>query len=814
MRKFSRYLFTFLLSLSVLATTASSFGPAVSAALGTAPNTALLAAPVTRNVGPSRTLKTIQAAINASSAGDLVLVDAGTYHEPIEFNGQAGKYVTVQSVLGPAQTIIDGSGFQTSVVFFHDLPYKSEAFYGPARLTGFTIQNGASPQGQGGGITIFRDSDVIVDHNIIQNNSASLTFGVTNPLSGGGIVVYGECYSTIRDNIIRNNTVNGYGGGIYLSRDPAYPNSLDAKTVIYNNIFTGNNATAGNGVIFPDSGGAAGGAIFTDYYASPLIISNTIQSNTADFTGGGIALRTGSSAIIEDNTIDSNQAGIGGGVHIETGMVPTSGPYNGVPITPIVNKNTISNNKALLRNGIISGNGGGVSVYAYSTPLITNNTISGNTATGDANNSGGGGALLVGEFANATIRGNTINNNTAGTVSGLVGGGAVFVADAGMSFINNVVYNNVASVGGAIELALHANAAIYNNTFVRNNCVANPTTFPFCGGALHVTQQGTPVVIAAFANNLLDSNNNYQIFEEKRSITTVAFSRNFITNSAGLSSSLGAYNTFFASSNDVNFMNARTGSTNYPNSSSPGSNPGFNNPGGNDYNLTASSDARDKAVSTPPAKINLVQATIPADDNAKKDRGFNNTGTYDLSSYDIGAFEYSLQGIVKTPLYRFYSQIRQGHFFTADRNERNNVLSAYPARLFSYEGKAYDVFTSQAPNTTAVFRFFSSKNNTHFYTTSTSERDALIADPSREWAIDRIGPLDANGNPSGINFYVYPLSFNGFPQTAEAFRFVHSPTSVPTRHFWTINVGEKDFTVRTSTFWQLEPNFGWKVPTE
>src|SRR5438132_13793840 len=58
---------------------------------------------------------TIQAAINAASNGDTVLVSPGIYVENINFNGKA---ITVTSSGGPSVTIIDGGQRGSVVTFF------------------------------------------------------------------------------------------------------------------------------------------------------------------------------------------------------------------------------------------------------------------------------------------------------------------------------------------------------------------------------------------------------------------------------------------------------------------------------------------------------------------------------------------------------------------------------------------------------------------------------------------------------------------------------------------------------------------------
>src|SRR5437867_11657103 len=95
--------------------------------LGLMPHTARAA---TINVPASQ--PTIQAAINAASNGDTVLVEPGTYRENINFMGKA---ITVPSSGGPAVTTIDG-GVARSVVAFTPNEGTNSV------LSGLTFTNG------------------------------------------------------------------------------------------------------------------------------------------------------------------------------------------------------------------------------------------------------------------------------------------------------------------------------------------------------------------------------------------------------------------------------------------------------------------------------------------------------------------------------------------------------------------------------------------------------------------------------------------------------------------------------------------------
>ncbi|MFO7879070.1 MAG: right-handed parallel beta-helix repeat-containing protein, partial [Bacteroidales bacterium] len=199
----------------------------------------------------------IQAAINASSDGDTIMVDPGTYKENINFNG---KEVIVQSCNPEDQgsvetTIIDGNGEGTVVTFDSG---ETES----AVLNGFTIINGDAGTSNGGGILITNSSNPVVKNNTITGNEAKY---------GAGICVSGESQPSFINNIIKSNTAAGSrGAGIYVI-------GMSSVT-IDNNVFKDHIDC--DGVIHI-------GSTSTDE-CDAVITNNTIENNTTSFGTGGI----------------------------------------------------------------------------------------------------------------------------------------------------------------------------------------------------------------------------------------------------------------------------------------------------------------------------------------------------------------------------------------------------------------------------------------------------------------------------------------------------------------------------------------------
>lgn len=93
------------------------------------------------------------------------------------------------------------------------------------------------------------------------------------------------------NNIIRDNSTSGSnGGGIY---------SLASTLTVIGNVFVGNSAYRGAGILY--SG------------ASGQIAGNTIVSNVASYDGGGIYLSSSSAALSLSNNIVANN--VGGGIY-------------------------------------------------------------------------------------------------------------------------------------------------------------------------------------------------------------------------------------------------------------------------------------------------------------------------------------------------------------------------------------------------------------------------------------------------------------------------------------------------------------------
>jgi len=408
------------------------------------------------------TYSTIQPAVDAAVAGDVIDIAGGTYAGDVEVTVSD---LTIQGA-GSGTTIVEGVGFAAFI--FRDTAT-------PARLTGVTLR---SPAGMS--CLYNYQASLVVRDSVLETCTANIQIGASNV--GGAIYTSGDL--VLRRVTVRNNVAgalqNGLGGGLYVGKDL----SAAAPVVrIFDSEFSGNSAFSGGAIyveaearVFVDNtvftsnvadGTGAndyngrGGAIYT---AGELTLTNsTLSGNFADMSGGGVAVLGSQDTRIANSIFTSNSASsfqtvipapsyTGGGLFVESsGTVTVTGSkFEG---------NTARNGGAigsynLLNGGAIEVTGSSLSsntalyggaVYAFGGQpvVLSRTTISGNVVTA----SGGGGGVYSDTAATVALRSATVSGN----ISDASGGG-------------------VSEGGGSIVL---------RNTIV----AANSALFPYAGGS-------------------------------------------------------------------------------------------------------------------------------------------------------------------------------------------------------------------------------------------------------------------------------------------------------------------------------------------
>ena len=196
---------------------------------------------------------TIQAAVDAASAGDTIEVRSGTYHENVDVNkpltlrGEGADVVTVRAASVNPQSI-------------HDHVFEVTVDY--VNISGFTAEGGGVFYGvRMAGVCLFGADFCDVFNNNVSNNA-------------DGISLYDS-----NNNALTNNTAsNNVGFGIHLDH-------------------SGNNTIAKNTV----SNTGCGVSL---YYSS----NNMITNNNASLNyGSGIALESSSNNALTKNTANSNR---------------------------------------------------------------------------------------------------------------------------------------------------------------------------------------------------------------------------------------------------------------------------------------------------------------------------------------------------------------------------------------------------------------------------------------------------------------------------------------------------------------------------
>lgn len=187
-------------------------------------------ATITVNAAGGADYTTIQAAMSAAVAGDIIMVAPGTYSGPVTLKDG----VTLQGS-SPYNTIIDGRGLANQVV-----TYSGTAL---TTIAGFTIR-GSRTVGDPGAWTdagvLVNSGPLLIRNNVITENWCGITVAqagrplilnntIVNSEAAGIIMGAPPTAQTIKNNIIANNDT-----GIFYYGDLTSPNT---GQISYNNVW-------------------------------------------------------------------------------------------------------------------------------------------------------------------------------------------------------------------------------------------------------------------------------------------------------------------------------------------------------------------------------------------------------------------------------------------------------------------------------------------------------------------------------------------------------------------------------------------------
>lgn len=115
--------------------------------------------------------------------------------------------------------------------------------------------------------------------------------------------------------------------------------------------------------------------------------------------------------------------------------------------------------------------------------------------------------------------------------------------------------------------------------------------------------------------------------------------------------------------------------------------------------------------------------------------------TYPLTTWTYEKVAYSTPTDCngQSPIYRFWSPTNQSHFYTMSEQEKVIIINTYPSTVWTYEGVAFCSAATQVPGSTPLYRFWSNKLQGHFYTKDEAEKDYILAHyPSDTWKLEGI----------------------------------------------------------------------------
>ena len=168
---------------------------------------------------------------------------------------------------------------------------------------------------------------------------------------------------------------------------------------------------------------------------------------------GGAILNNDESLTINGCILEDNSAVLSGGaIRLQTATATLN-----------MSSSTVRNNKVSSGTGSDTGDGGGISVRASSTVIVTNSTISGNSANDD------GGGIYFFSGGSLTMTGSTVSGNNAKNADG----GGIYGFSTTMTLTNSTIAQNSAVRGGGIAEFSSSKSTISFTTIAANTATTS-----------------------------------------------------------------------------------------------------------------------------------------------------------------------------------------------------------------------------------------------------------------------------------------------------------------------------------------------------
>jgi hypothetical protein len=443
--------------------------------------------------------------INLTVAGTYNIGQSGLGALQIFTNAtatQSGLSLTVQNTSGGAVAISGDNMTRVFDINPNNVIANNNMVLGAVTINGVTIENGlAQPgdtaTGSGGGIRDQGPVDLILNNDVLTNNSASA--------DGGGVamenVVSTRWALTLNNTTVINNHAGDAGGGIdedgtgkvFINNSTIADNTtLNQGAGVWLDAINGGTATLNvtNSVVSGNTAGMLAGGIGQAGSSTVTILNSTIVDNTTTGFGGGFADENNLGTLVVQNSLFlNNKAGTNGG-----------GIQEGGPSTSITNSEIKGNDAGV--NGAmpigttghgapntVMGSGGGLFIDGGALTL-TASTIADNTASIN----GAGIELdttLPSTIINTTIVGNIALNNAGGTN----GGGIDDAATGSVALVNDTITNNFADNGGGLFFAGTTGLTLQNTILAQNLASTTGPDFDFTGAITGVDLGGNLIGI-------------------------------------------------------------------------------------------------------------------------------------------------------------------------------------------------------------------------------------------------------------------------------------------------------------------------------